>query len=133
MRNSIDSDDDFCSCCQNNVILFICYFTGVSCPPVANPKMGTVSVLGGIFLQLSCSQGHFFNPSPPGLSAIFENPFYRCISKKWTNTKDGVSILTKSSDCMGMWSGFRYDEESVFPYRICLLQSYLQFYHSQLY
>lgn len=73
---------------------------GSTCITVPNPKNGFARKLG-VFLQLRCKMGYFFNPSPPGLPSIFQNPFYRCINNKWVSQNDRVSILTRSPDCMG--------------------------------
>ena len=74
-------------------------FSGVSCQTIPNPKNGMAAKIG-IFLQLRCNSGYFFNPYPAGLPALFRNPFYRCIDNKWVSQNDFVSILYKAPDCM---------------------------------
>ena len=73
---------------------------GSTCIKVSHPKNGFAMQLG-LFLQLRCKIGYFFNPSPPGLPGVFQNPFYRCMGNKWVSGNDRVSILTRAPDCMG--------------------------------
>ncbi|XP_058970157.2 uncharacterized protein [Pocillopora verrucosa] len=72
---------------------------GTTCPTIPNPKNGLASKLG-LFLQLRCNTDYFFNPYPPGLPGLFQNPFYRCIDNKWVSQNDFVSILHQAPDCM---------------------------------
>jgi len=75
------------------------YFSGAVCQTIPNPKNG-IAAKFGLFLQLRCDQGYFFNPYPAGLPKLFENPYYRCLDNKWVSQNDGVSILYKAPDCM---------------------------------
>ena len=74
--------------------------TGSTCIKVANPKNGRAMQIG-LFLQLRCNKGYFFNPSPPGLAGLLGNPSYMCRDNKWVSRNDFKSILTKAPDCMG--------------------------------
>ena len=73
---------------------------GSTCIKIAHPKNGNAMQLG-LFLQLTCKSGFFFNPSPSGLPGIFQNPFYRCINNQWVSQNDFKSVLRKAPDCMG--------------------------------
>lgn len=80
--------------CRFNITL-----EGSTCIKIAHPKNGNAMQLG-LFLQLTCKSGFFFNPSPPGLPGIFQNPFYRCINNQWVSQNDFKSVLRKAPDCM---------------------------------
>lgn len=80
-------------------------FLGTTCPTIPNPKNGLASKLG-LFLQLRCNTDYFFNPYPPGLPGLFQNPFYRCIDNKWVSQNDFVSILHQAPDCMSKFAQY---------------------------
>lgn len=65
------------------------------------PRNGTATKMGW-FLQLKCNPGYFFNPPPSGSFGLFQNHVYRCLGNKWVAQSDGVSVLTKAPDCVGM-------------------------------
>ncbi|XP_068704567.1 uncharacterized protein [Montipora foliosa] len=79
--------------------LFNVTLEGTSCPTIADPHNGTASRFG-IFLQLRCNQGYFFNPQPPGYTGLFVNPSYLCENNKWLSRSLERAVLSGSLDCM---------------------------------
>jgi len=94
---------------------------GSTCITIPHPKNGVAMKLG-LFLQLRCNPGYFFNPSPPGLPGLFQNPYYRCMGNKWVSQNDRVSILTKPPDCMAYvsYDGSFCHDGSILLQTICL-------------
>ena len=75
-------------------------FAGSTCPTPTQPSHGRANVFG-TFLQLSCDQGYFFNPQPPGYTGLFINPSYRCEDNKWMSFATPKAELPGGKlDCM---------------------------------